>query len=400
MKSVTLKKSRDYSILHRHPWVFSGAIEASNEDIKSGDTVEVLDSKGSRLGFGSYSRSSQIRVRMLSFGAEAKVPDENFIVSRVAEAVGRRASFFGDGETNAVRLINAESDGLPGVVADYYAGFVVCQFTSAGAEKWKQAIATALMTFAPFCLGVSERLDIDARTREGLPTEPTFTVLSGAEPPELIEIVEGPCKFLVDVRKGHKTGFYLDQRDARRVVGPFANGREVLNCFSYTGGFGLYARVAGATNVTQLDVSKDALDLAKRNEELMHICGTKMHYEAQDVFSFLRTCRDQGRQFDMIILDPPKFAHSKSQVMKASRGYKDINLLAMKLLRPDGILASFSCSGAIDMPLFEKILASAADDSGHAFQVVAMTGQPVDHPVDLSFPEGRYLKGLVLRRVS
>jgi 23S rRNA (cytosine1962-C5)-methyltransferase len=246
----------------------------------------------------------------------------------------------------------------------------------------------------------SRRLDIDARTREGLPTEPTFTVLSGAEPPELIEIVEGPCKFLVDVRKGHKTGFYLDQRDARRVVGPFANGREVLNCFSYTGGFGLYARVAGATNVTQLDVSKDALDLAKRNEELMHICGTKMHYEAQDVFSFLRTCRDQGRQFDMIILDPPKFAHSKSQVMKASRGYKDINLLAMKLLRPDGILASFSCSGAIDMPLFEKILASAADDSGHAFQVVAMTGQPVDHPVDLSFPEGRYLKGLVLRRVS
>ena len=433
MTRVVLKPKRDFSVRKHHPWVFSGAVEgrfcaspASGGDSASplvGETVEVASADGELLGYGSYSPASQIRVRMLSFDPKV-VPDAKFVEGLVASAVGRRADFFANAYTNAVRLVNAESDGLPGVVADYYAGWVVCQFTSAGAEFWKREIAAALMRFAPFCKGVAERLDVDVRAKEGLKTSgeaesfplrdedgsipcgsgrdsaSPFGVLAGEEPPELIEISEGSVQFLVDVRKGHKTGFYLDQRDARAAVGALANGREVLNCFSYTGGFGLFARAAGATSVTQVDISKDALALAKRNEALAHLCGTKMEYVEADVFQYLRKCRDAGRTFDMIVLDPPKFASVRSQVMKAARGYKDINLLAMKLLRADGILATFSCSGAMTQELFDKVLAEASQDAGRDFQVVARTRQGADHPVALNFPEGLYLKGVILRSLS
>ena len=400
MEKVLLKKGRERSVLRRHPWIFSGAIEgAVPEGVASGGTVEVCSADGAVLGFGSYSPASQIRVRMLSFGAD-RAPDAAFVKERVFASVGRRGDFFVNAYTDAMRLVNAESDGLPGVVADYYAGWVVCQFTSAGAEFWKDAVADALMSAAPGCLGVSERLDIDVRAKEGLPREPAFRVLRGAEPPELVEIAEGPCKFLIDVRKGHKTGFYLDQRDARAAVGPLANGADVLNCFSYTGGFGLFARACGAASVVQVDVSADALALARRNEEIQHMCGTRMEYVEADVFKYLRSCRDAGRTFDMIVLDPPKFAETKAQVMKAARGYKDINLLAMKLLRPGGTLATFSCSGAMTPELFDKILAEASEDAGRSFQVVARTRQGADHPVALSFPEGHYLKGVVLREFS
>ncbi len=398
MKRIVLKKGRERSVARRHPWVFSGAIDGETPEIASGETVEVAAYDGSPLGYGSWSPSSQIRVRMLSFDA-AKVPDEAFVASRVAAAVGRRADFFANAYTNAVRLVNAESDGLPGVVADYYAGWVVCQFTSAGAEFWKKTVAAALMKFAPFCQGVAERADAEVRAKEGLALG-GFSVLEGAEPPELVEISEGPCKFLVDTRKGHKTGFYLDQRDARLAVGSLANGAEVLNCFSYTGGFGIFARQCGAASVTQVDVSGEALELAKKNESLAHLCGTKMEYVEEDVFKFLRKCRDGRREFDMIILDPPKFAESRSQLMKAARGYKDINLLAMKLLRPNGILATFSCSGAMSDELFAKVLAESAEDAGRDFQTIAKTRQGADHPVALSFPEGAYLKGTILRAID
>ena len=404
MKRAVLRPKRDFSVRKRHPWIFSGALSEPVEGVAVGETVEVADADGELLGYGSYSPASQIRVRMLSFDPKA-VPDAKFVEGLVASAVGRRADFFANAYTNAVRLVNAESDGLPGVVADYYAGWVVCQFTSAGAEFWKREIAAALMKFAPFCRGVGERLDVDVRAKEGLQTaidcnrQPStaFAVLEGEEPPELIEISEGNVKFLVDVRKGHKTGFYLDQRDARAAVGALANGMDVLNCFSYTGGFGLFARAAGAVSVTQVDISKDALELAKKNEALTHLCGTKMEYVEADVFQYLRKCRDAGRKFDMIVLDPPKFASVKSQVMKAARGYKDINLLAMKLLKPNGILATFSCSGAMTEELFDKVLAEAAQDAGRDFQVIARTRQGADHPVALSFPEGLYLKGVILR---
>ena len=405
VKRVSLKPKRDFSVRRRHPWIFSGGVEGAVEGIAVGETVAVTDADGEALGYGSYSPASQIRVRMLSFDPKA-VPDAKYVEGLVAAAVGRRADFFANAYTNAMRLVNAESDGLPGVVADYYAGWVVCQFTSAGAEFWKREIAAALMKFAPFCRGVAERTDVDVREKEGL-TDATervppaaFGVLEGEEPPELIEICEGEVKFLVDVRKGHKTGFYLDQREARRAVGALANGLDVLNCFSYTGGFGLFARAAGAASVTQVDISKDALELARKNEALAHLCGTKTEYVAADVFQYLRKCRDEGRRFDMIVLDPPKFASVKSQVMKAARGYKDINLLAMKLLRPNGILATFSCSGAMTQELFDKVLAEASQDAGRDFQVIARTRQGSDHPVALSFPEGLYLKGVILRSLT
>ena len=400
MKSVTLKPKRDYSVRRRHPWVFSGAI--AEGDAGAGDTVEVLSSEGEFLGYGAYSPSSQIRVRMTSFD-RGRVPDAAFVESAVACSVGRRAGFFANAYTNAVRLVNAESDGLPGIVADFYAGWVVCQFTSAGAERWKREVAQALMKFAPFCRGVAERSDADVRAKEGLEArsgDAAFAVLEGEEPPELVEIAEGPCKFLVDVRRGHKTGFYLDQRDARAAVGALANGADVLNCFSYTGAFGLHARAAGAASVVQVDASADALELARRNEALAHACGTKVDYVEADVFAYLRKCRDEGRSFDMIVLDPPKFAESRSQVMKAARGYKDINLLAMKLLRPGGLLATFSCSGAMTEDLFDKVLAEASDDVHRDFQTVAATRQAADHPVALSFPEGFYLKGKILRSLT
>ena len=434
MKRVSLKPKRDFSVRKHHPWIFSGAVDGakscasltSGKDSASplvGETVAVLDADGELLGYGSYSPASQIRVRMLSFDPKA-VPDAKFVEGLVASAVGRRADFFANAYTNAVRLVNAESDGLPGVVADYYAGWVVCQFTSAGAEFWKREIAAALMKFAPFCRGVGERFDVDVRAKEGLKTSgeaesfplrdkdgsisfgsgrdsaSPFFVLAGEEPPELVEIFEGQVKFLVDVRKGHKTGFYLDQRDARAAVGALANGLDVLNCFSYTGGFGLFARAAGAASVTQVDISRDALELARKNEALTHLCGTKMEYVEADVFQYLRKCRDAGRTFDMIVLDPPKFASVKSQVMKAARGYKDINLLAMKLLKPNGILATFSCSGAMSQELFDKVLAEASQDAGRDFQMIARTRQGADHPVTLNFPEGLYLKGAILRSLT
>ena len=399
MTRIELRPKRDFSVRKHHPWVFSGAIGGAVEGVAVGETVEVADADGETLGYGSYSPASQIRVRMLSFNPKT-APDAKFVEGLVASAVGRRADFFANAYTNAMRLVNAESDGLPGVVADYYAGWVVCQFTSAGAEFWKREIAAALMKFAPFCRGVAERADAEARAKEGLACSDGLWCLAGEEPPELIEIREGDVKFLVDVRKGHKTGFYLDQRDARQAVGALANGMEVLNCFSYTGGFGLFARAAGAASVTQVDISKDALALAKKNEALGHCCGTKMEYVEADVFQCLRKCRDAGRKFDMIVLDPPKFASVKSQVMKAARGYKDINLLAMKLLKPNGVLATFSCSGAMTQELFDKVLAEASQDAGRDFQVLARTRQGADHPVALNFPEGFYLKGVILRSIT
>jgi len=407
MNRVVLKPKRDWNVRRHHPWIFSGAIASGEAGV--GETVEVVSAAGETLGYGSYSPASQIRVRMLSFDPKA-VPDAASVEGLVAASVARRAPFFEPrSTTNACRVVNAENDGLPGVVADCYAGWVVCQFTSAGAEFWKKTVAEALMKAVPACRGVAERADVDVRGKEGLPLEPPFAVLAGSEPPELIEVSEGPVRCLVDVRKGHKTGFYLDQREARAAVGALAEGCEVLNCFCYTGGFGLAAAAGGATHVTQVDVSADALALARKNAELTLSSGLRLttpdpellfdHVE-QDVFQYLRTCRDVGRKFDLIVLDPPKFAASKAQVMKAARGYKDINLLAMKLLSPNGILATFSCSGAMTVELFDTVLAEASRDAGRDFQVIARTRQGADHPVALNFPEGLYLKGVVIRSLT
>lgn len=400
MTKVYLRAGREKTILRRHPWVFSGGVDERRLETapESGDIVEVLGAGGERLGYAWYSQASQIRLRMLSFDAGA-TPGEKYIKDLVVQAVRRREPFAADG---AARLVNAEGDGLPGVVADRYGSYVICQLTTPGAERWKQTIAKTLFEAVPGCRGVCERCDADARRREGLEIG-GFGLLIGDMPPELIEVAENGVKFHVDVRNGHKTGFYLDQRCARQAVGSIAGGRDVLNCFSYTGGFGLYSAAAGALSVTQVDASADALALARKNEALNAAASqnswkTSFDYVCADVFKYLRQCRDSRRTWDVIILDPPKFAESRSQAMKAARGYKDINLLAMKLLRPGGYLATFSCSGAITADFFDTIVAEAAADARLDFQIVERTGHAHDHPVPISFPEGRYLKGLILRR--
>lgn len=398
MKKVILRHGRDYPTLHRHPWIFSGAIQTAPADAARGETVGVCDAKGTCLGYGSWSPDSQIRVRMLSFDPD-RIPDEDWMRARVAAAVSRRAALLNGGETDACRLIHAESDGLPGVIADVYGTTVVVQLATAGAERWKGTLVSALMETVPGCTGVWNRSDVEARRREGLDAQ--TGLLAGVEPPELIPIHEGEIRYLVDVRRGHKTGFYLDQRLARAAVARYAAGADVLNCFSYTGGFGLAAQAAGARTVTNLDASADALALARRNSALTpNPAGTACEFLEADVFRQLRRYRDEGRTFDLIVLDPPKFAETKAALMRAARGYKDINLLAMKLLRPGGVLATFSCSGAVSPDLFAKICSEAAFDARRDFQILARTGPGEDHPVSLTFPEGDYLKGLLLRSME
>ena len=401
MDKVFLRKGRERSVDRRHPWIFSGAVERVEGAPSVGSTIAVCAFNGAVLGYGCWSPQSQIRVRMLSYSPEA-IPDGHYVKSLVSAAIERRASADGVSPLVAanrgVRLVHGESDGLPGVVVDSYDGWCVVQFASAGAERFRDEVVSALMEAG--AKGVFNRSDVDSRKREGLSEEGTVGVLAGAEPPDFIEIHEGAIRYLVDVRNGHKTGFYLDQREARAQVGAYAAGREVLNCFSYTGGFGLACAAGGAKSVVNLDLSKTALQLAERNFDLLFGGGVSrcpVEFCCADVFKQLRLYRDQGRQFDLIVLDPPKFADTKAQLIRAARGYKDINLLAMKLLRPGGILATFSCSGAMTAEFFDTVCREAACDAKRDMQIVARTRQASDHPTALAFPEGEYLKGLVLR---
>ncbi len=393
MCDLTLYPNREFSVLRRHPWIFSGAVASVDGSPASGETVRVLSADGAVLGAGAYSPTSQIRVRMWSFDPKTVV-DAEFIGDRVARVVGSRALFVADGATNAFRLVNSEADGMPGLIADRYGDWIVCQFTSAGAERWKTEIVAALQRFSP-CRGVYERSDVDVRGHEGL--EPATGVLAGEPPPERIEIVENGCRYMVDVREGHKTGFYLDQRDNRELVKHYANGCDVLNAFSYTGGFGIAAVAAGAASVTHVDLSASALELAKANTALNTCHVEDSAFIQGNVFEVLRKFRDESRSFDLVILDPPKFAESKGSLMKAARGYKDINLLGIKLLRPGGVLATFSCSGLMTPELFHKVVSDAAVDAKRDIQVISRMQQATDHPEGLCFPEGLYLKGLLCR---
>jgi 23S rRNA (cytosine1962-C5)-methyltransferase len=401
---LTLKAGREKSLLRRHPWIYSGAVERIAGDPQPGDTVDVRAADGRWLARAAFSPRSQIRARVWTFTEDEPVTPD-FFRNRLARALATRRSSIISHQSSiinhqssvvrppsAARLVNAESDFLPGLIVDRYADWLVCQFLSAGAEKWKREIVAALGELIPNA-GIYERSDVDVRAKEGLP--PVTGVLAGAPPPELVEIEEHGCRFLVDVQRGHKTGFYLDQRDNRALLAAHASGREVLNAFAYTGAFGVLALKGGAAHVTNLDSSAAALELAQRNCELNGFDGTRTTHHVGDAFSVLRQYRDARRQFDIVVLDPPKFAESQSQVERAARGYKDINLLAFKLLRPGGLLFTFSCSGAIEPALFQKIVADAAVDAGREAQILQRMTQAADHPVALSFPEGEYLKGLV-----
>jgi len=389
--SVILKKSAESFIKRKHPWIFSGAIEKVEGNPSNGQTVQIFTSNKTLVGNGSFSPSSQIRVRVWSLNPEEKI-DMDFFRRKISFANSLRETVIDISKTNACRIINAESDGFPGLIVDRYADYLVCQFLSAGVELNKKLIIEILdEVFKPD--GIFERSDVEVRTKEGL--QPTQGLLWGTVPEDLIEVLENGFRFLVDIKSGNKTGFYIDQRDNRMLATDFSKGKNVLNCFSYTGGFSVYALAAGAERVTQIDSSASALEIANKNIELNELSLSSVENINDDVFKVLRKFRDERRTFDLIILDPPKFAESVAQIQQASRGYKDINLLAMKLLNPGGILFTFSCSGHISQELFQKIISGAALDSGREVKIIKQLTQSSDHPVSTNFPEGLYLKGLV-----
>lgn len=408
MPILTLKPGREKSLLRRHPWVFSGAVERVDGNPGSGETVDVLDAKGQFIARAAYSPSSQIRARVWSFDPAEQV-DADFFRRRIQTALAHRAtlgllsplqarSSLGQGQGVGCRLIHAESDQLPGLVVDRYSDVLVLQSLTAGCEFWRETLADLLLEETG-AAAIYERSDADVRELEGLPVR--NGLMRGALPnnEHRISITENNLKFLVNIAEGHKTGFYLDQRANRQRVGQLAQGRDVLNCFCYTGGFTVYALAGGAKSVLSIDSSADALALGGENLVLNNLPIEKAEWLEADVFQALRKLRDQARSFDLIVLDPPKFAATAAQAERAARGYKDINLLAFKLLRPGGILATFSCSGGIDASLFQKIVAGAALDAGVDASIVEHFSQGGDHPVSLHFPEGAYLKGLVCLKV-
>ncbi len=395
--TIQLKPGKEKSLLRRHPWVFSGAIAHMGGQPAAGATVAVTSSKGEFLGWGAYSPQSQIRVRIWDWEESTSI-DQAFFYERLQRAIEARHAIPDLEVTNALRLVHAESDGLPGLIVDRYADTLVLQCLSSGPEAWLETIATQLCELTG-CLDLYERSDVDVRKLEGLPAR--VGPLRGSEPPERIHFHEGENHYAVDVRTGHKTGFYLDQCSNRQRVGRLAGqltaGKEALDCFSYSGGFAVAMLRNAACSVLRLDSSQDALAFGDENLALNSFDAEKSPSLQGDVFRVLRTFRDQKRSFDLIVLDPPKFAPTVAQAQRAARGYKDINLLAFKLLRPGGILATFSCSGGIDAGLFQKIVAGAALDAGVQAQIIDRLQQASDHPVSLNFPEGAYLKGLVLR---
>jgi len=388
---IKLKSGREKSLLHRHPWIFSGAIASVSDRLTPGQTVEIVTDNEEFIARGAFSPRSQIAVRVWSFTENEQI-DQNFFGNRIQAALKRRENYLKTWPTNAYRIINAESDGLPGLIVDFYNDFLVIQSLSVGAEFWKQTIVNQLMDLIPN-RGIYERSDLDVREKEGL--EQMKGILTGEKPPELIEIDENGFKFWVDIINGQKTGFYLDQRENRMLIKNHSEGAAVLNCFAYSGGFGLYAWRGGAAKVTNIELSAGAIILNQKNSDNNGIRADLMEYLQDDVFKVLRRFRNEERKFDLIILDPPKFAESRSQLIHSLRGYKDINWLAFRLLNPGGILYTFSCSGLVDSALFQKVVSDGALDAGRQAYIVQRMGQAGDHPVSLNFPEGSYLKGLV-----
>nr|WP_319554244.1 class I SAM-dependent methyltransferase [uncultured Vibrio sp.] len=392
--AIYLVKGREKSVKRKHPWIFSRGINKVEGEPALGETVDVFTHDGKWLAKAAYSPESQIRARIWSF--EKEDINKAFFVKRFKDAqLLREDSIERDGLTG-YRLVAAESDGLPGVTIDRYQNFFVCQLLSAGAEYNKQAIVDALVECFPDC-NVYERSDVAVRKKEGL--KETTGVLHGEEPPKSVVIEENGVKIRVDIVGGHKTGFYLDQRDSRQQAMKYMKDKEVLNCFSYTGGFGLYALKGGAKRVINADVSQPALDTAKFNAELneFDISKKRAVFLNADVFKLLREYRDQGTKFDVVIMDPPKFAESKAQLNGACRGYKDINMLAMQILKPGGTLLTYSCSGLMDQVLFQKIIADAAVDANRQVKFVERFEQAADHPTDTAYPEGFYLKGFACK---
>lgn len=393
MARLILAKRREKSLLRRHPWVFSGAVARIEGNAASGETLDICDHQGKWLAHAAYSPQSQIRARVWSFNRDERI-DQAFFERRLQQAQRWRDWLAERDDLTGYRLIAGESDGMPGITIDRFQNTLVLQLLSAGAEYQRATLLAALHTCYPQC-AIYDRSDVAVRKKEGLPL--TQGPISGELPPDLLPIREHGMQILVDIKGGHKTGFYLDQRDSRLAARRFARDAHVLNCFSYTGAFAISALMGGCAQVTSVDTSQAALDIARQNVELNGLDLARAEFLRDDVFQLLRRYRDEGKTFDLIVMDPPKFVENKSQLAGACRGYKDINMLALQLLRPGGVLLTFSCSGLMPTDLFQKILADAAVDAGRDIQFIEQYRQAADHPVIASYPEGLYLKGFACR---
>ena len=394
MAQLILLPGKERSAFKHHPWLFAGSVGRLEGRARPGDTVEVLADNLRPLGRAAYSPKSQIRARFWTFDAEESI-DDAFFKRRIAAAVALRQALPELRGQQGLRLIHAESDGLPGVIADQYGDTVVVQLTSAGADKWRSAIVAGLLK-ATGCARVYERSDSDVRGLEGL--GPTTGWLHGEAPATPLSIDENGVRLAIDIAGGHKTGFYLDQRENRALLGQLSAGKDVLNCFCYTGGFSLQALAGGAKSVLSIDSSGPALAQAAANLALNpKLPADRAQWQEADVFQALRDFRKAGKLFDVIVLDPPKFAPSAAHADRAAKAYKDINILGFRLLRPGGFLMTYSCSGGVGLEMFQKIIADSALDAGRNARIVRRLSGAADHPVALNFPEGEYLKGLLLQ---
>jgi 23S rRNA (cytosine1962-C5)-methyltransferase len=390
---LVLAKGREKSLLRRHPWVFSGAIARVEGKASPGETVDVVDHKGGWLARAAWSPASQIRARVWTFDYDEAV-DIDFFTRRLQKAQLWRDWLAARDGLDSYRLIAGESDGLPGITIDRFGDFLVLQLLSAGAEYQRPALVSALQSLYPDC-SIYDRSDVAVRKKEGMAL--TQGPVCGELPPDLLTIEEHGMKLLVDIKAGHKTGYYLDQRDSRFATRRYVKDKRVLNCFSYTGGFAVSALLGGCREVISVDTSEEALAIARQNVTLNQQGLSRAQFVRDDVFKLLRRYREQGETFDVIVMDPPKFVENKNQLAGACRGYKDINLLALQLLNPGGILLTFSCSGLMASDLFQKIVADAAVDAGRDVQFIEQFRQAADHPVIASYPEGLYLKGFACR---
>jgi 23S rRNA (cytosine1962-C5)-methyltransferase len=394
MIEIVIKRGKEKAILHRHPWVFSGAIEKVNGKPANGDIVRVIDTKGAFMAYGFYNDQSRVALRLLEWDEQTQV-NEGWFREKVAMAVKSRQSLLSD-ETNTCRLIFSESDYLPGLIADKYAGHLALQVLTSGIDNVLPVILDELQQLLK-PESIFDKSDASSRSHEGLATEQTHLTLN--PPPEFVDVTENGIRYHINIAEGQKSGFYCDQRDNRRILAAHTKGKKVLDCFSYTGGFTLNCLANGAASVTAVDSSALAIETLKENVKLNGFDENSVTAVISDVNRQLRKFREEGEIFDIVVLDPPKYAPSRSALDKASRAYKDLNRLGMLLLNPGGLLATFSCSGAMDMETFKQVLAWAALDAGKQMQFIYQFCQPEDHPVRSSFPEGEYLKGLLCRVV-
>ena len=393
MIDVVLKKGKEKAVLHRHPWVFSGAIERVKGKPANGDIVRLVDAKGEFMAFGFYNDQSRVALRLLEWDENIAV-DEQWFRNKVAVAVAGRSDILVDGVTNTCRLVFSESDYLPGLIVDKYAGHLAVQVLTSGIQNILPVIIDELKHLLK-PESIFDKSDASSRGHEGLETQ--NIVLAGIHPPERVEVIENGIIYNINIAEGQKSGFYCDQRDNRKILASYTKGKKVLDCFCYTGGFTLNSLQNGAASVTAVDSSVLAIETLKENVLLNNFDSSKVTTIPSDVNKQLRKFKEDGELFDIVVLDPPKYAPSRSALDKASRAYKDLNRLGMLLLNKGGLLATYSCSGAMNMETFKQVMAWAALDAGKQVQFINQFCQPEDHPVRSSFPEGEYLKGLLCR---